>query len=77
MPSWDKLKNEHYDFRFIKNHIGLHQKHDTNNWHCINPTNITWSDVQHFSSQNCCQCVLDKTLEKPNILFSVKRIGLF
>lgn len=78
MPSWDKIKNKHNE-RKKKKHKALHnikKTNDTNSWHCINPTNSTGNNVQHFSFQKC-QYVLYKTLEKPNILFGVKRIEMF
>lgn len=75
MPSWDKIKNEQNERKKKNIELYIKKPNDTNSWHCINPTNSTGNNVQHFSSQKC-QYVLYKTLEKPNILFGVKRIEM-
>lgn len=68
MPAWDKVKNEHNEIKYEKRTQGITSRNDdTYNWHCINPTDSTWNNIQHFSSQRY-QCVVDKTLEKNNFV---------
>lgn len=44
---------------------------DTYNWHCINLTDSSWNNSQHFSSQKCLR-LLYKPVKKNPFFFTVK-----